>query len=183
MEKKVKQKKCPECGEGFIPFRMGQKTCTGNNFQCAKDYARKKEARDFARETRKKRRELLSGDKGHWKKKAQKEFNKFIRLRDKHEPCIACGKMESNQWHAGHYRTVGAAPGLRFNEDNCNKQCVTCNNFLSGNLLKYKENLIKKIGHEAVSLLESYTDLPGYTVGDYKEIFQKYQKLNKQLER
>jgi hypothetical protein len=72
---------------------------------------------------------------------AQKEFNAYIREVDKNEPCISCQRFHDGQYHAGHYLSVGAHPELRFNEDNCHKQCSVCNNHLSGNQLNYRKEL------------------------------------------
>ena len=53
-------------------------------------------------------------------------------------------------WHAGHYRSIGAAAHLRFNEDNVHKQSGEQNVYKSGNIEAYRKNLIKKIGLERV---------------------------------
>jgi hypothetical protein len=63
-------------------------------------------------------------------KQAQHAFNEFIRYRDRDFPCISCGRHHDGQYHAGHFRTTGASPELRFDEDNCHKQCSACNNHL-----------------------------------------------------
>ncbi len=86
------------------------------------------------------------------KQQAIKVFNSFIRERDKDEPCISCGKHTTLQ--AGHFYSAGKHQNLRFNEDNCHGQCVKCNYYMSANLLKYRENLIKKIGFEGVERLD-----------------------------
>ena len=79
---------------------------------------------------------------------AVRHFHRFIRTRDKYCPCISCGKYTTLQ--AGHFYSAGNHPSAKFNEDNVNGQCKKCNYFLSGNLLPYRENLIKKIGQERV---------------------------------
>ena len=78
---------------------------------------------------------------------AVRHFHKFIRTRDKDLPCICCGKYTTLQ--AGHFYSASNS-SVRFNEDNVHGQCKKCNYFLSGNLLPYRENLIKKIGQERV---------------------------------
>ncbi|MFA6974276.1 MAG: recombination protein NinG, partial [Parcubacteria group bacterium] len=85
-------------------------------------------------------------------KKATRHFNAFIRDRDSRQPCIACGAWTYLQ--AGHFYSAGKYPRLRFNENNCLGECVPCNYFLSGNLLKYREGLIGRIGLEAVNELD-----------------------------
>ena len=42
----------------------------------------------------------------------------------------------------------------RFDEMNCNAQCVACNIFNQGNIQMYRQNLIKKIGEKNVDYLE-----------------------------
>ena len=86
------------------------------------------------------------------KKKAQVVFNKWIRERDKYETCISCGSCSSPQ--CGHYLSQGHHSSLRYNEYNCNRQCLRCNNFLHGNLINYRIGLIKKIGEDRVRQLE-----------------------------
>ena len=85
-------------------------------------------------------------------KKAQFIFNKFIRERDKDKGCISCN---SGVDHAGHYLSQGHHSALRFNEVNVNGQCLRCNNFLHGNLINYRQGLVKKYGEQKVLLLEN----------------------------
>lgn len=85
-------------------------------------------------------------------KKAQDKFNAWIRNRDKELGCISCG---SGIDHAGHYFSAGHYSSLRFNEMNVNGQCLRCNNFLHGNLIRYRQGLIARYGEEKVELLES----------------------------
>lgn len=86
------------------------------------------------------------------KLKAQTVFNAYIRKRDEGMGCISCGSY--NEIQAGHFYSAGNHNNLRFDIHNCNSQCKKCNYFLSGNLLKYRENLIVKIGLEAVEKLD-----------------------------
>jgi hypothetical protein len=77
-------------------------------------------------------------------KKLERVFNAYIRERDKELGCISCGSF--NEIQAGHFYSAGHFSWLRFNEDNVHSQCKRCNYFLRGNLLPYRERLIKKIG-------------------------------------
>lgn len=121
-------------------------------------------------------------DRGHWLKQAQAAFNAFIRVRDEKDTCISCGRHHDGQYHAGHYRTVGAHPELRFDELNCHKQCSVCNNHLSGNLLEYRISLIKKIGQGTVEILEGPHKPKKYSVDDLKQIAKTYKQKKKDLE-
>jgi hypothetical protein len=118
-----------------------------------------------------------------WIRDAQRWFNKFIRLRDAIEPCISCGRYHNGQYHAGHYRTTAAAPQIRFDEDNCHKQCSACNNHLSGNIEKYRLRLIEKIGVERVEALENNSEIKRWEIDELKEIKAKYKTLCRDLEK
>lgn len=96
----------------------------------------------------------------------QKIFNTYIRLRDTKQDkgtpyfiCISCGKPKPlDQMNAGHFFAVGNHPALRFDEDNCHGQCITCNYHLHGNLVRYQANLIIKIGQERFNALDLRTN-------------------------
>lgn len=85
-------------------------------------------------------------------KKAQDVFNRWIRNRDKDKGCVSCG---SGIDHAGHYLSAGHHGHLRFNEMNVQGQCLRCNNFLHGNLINYRQGLVKRYGENKVLMLES----------------------------
>lgn len=95
--------------------------------------------------------------KSQWAKEAQTVVNKYVRVRDAAFGCVSCDKPASwaGQWHASHFRSVGAAPGLRFNLWNIHKACSVCNNHLSGNLASFTPRLIEKIGADRVEWLRN----------------------------
>lgn len=90
---------------------------------------------------------------------AETHFNRFIRQRDSEDgwfTCISCQepkKME--QMNAGHYMSAGHNSTTRYDEDNVSGQCIHCNKYLRGNLIRYRENLVLKIGEDRVKRLES----------------------------
>ncbi len=86
------------------------------------------------------------------KRKAIEVFNAWIRNRDHMQPCIGCGKYKTLQ--AGHYFSAGKHNQLRFDEDNVHGECLQCNYYESGHLLKYRANLLKKIGPDRLQRLE-----------------------------
>lgn len=181
IQSKPKTRKCKVCPETFTVQRMGQRVCGP---KCAVDLARidreKKEA-DERRESRaadRKRKEEMK-TKSDWLKEAQVVFNRWIRARDEGRPCISCGNTKpTTKYNAGHYLSVGAHPALRFIEDNAHLQCEYCNTYLSGNIAKYRPNLIAKIGIERVEWLEGPHEAAKYTIEDAKQIKAEYtQKL------
>jgi hypothetical protein len=116
-----------------------------------------------------------------WLKEAQVAFNRYIRTRDAAEPCISCGRFHTGAYDAGHYRSVGAQPAIRFNEDNCHKQCVPCNQHKGGNVIEYRLRLLQKIGPERLAFLEQDHPAVKYTIEDAKRIKALYRDKNKQL--
>lgn len=127
------------------------------------------------------KKKVVNEDRGYWTKKAQAAFNAFIRAEDAKEPCISCQRFHDGQYHAGHYRTVGGHGELRFEEDNCHKQCSVCNNHLSGNIADYRINLVKKIGLSRVEWLEGPHNPKKYSIEDLKDIEATYKAKLKQL--
>jgi hypothetical protein len=154
----LKPRKCAVCKTVFRPLRSMQKVCSP---ACSLGWARKlaeQKAARAKRDERKSLREKLEKAKtrGQHLKELQTAFNAWIRARDAGLPCISCGRPASwqGQWDAGHYRSVGSNPASRFDPLNVNKQCGPCNVHLSGDLIRYRAGLVKKIGLEAVERLE-----------------------------
>lgn len=179
MKTKVKNKKCKWCGKEFTPFKTTQKVC---GVPCAIGLANKERIRKEKKELNERKKKFYEKDKTHWTKKAQSVFNTFIRLRDINDPCISCGKYHRGQYHAGHYKTIGAHGSLRFHTDNCHKQCSACNNNLSGNIIEYRKNLINKIGQENVEFLESHYSAKTWSIEELKEIHNLYKSKAKEME-
>lgn len=183
--KKVKQKKCIICKGLFIPsYTSAQRVCS---LECAKEAGSRKTEKDAAKQKSVERKQLKEAKlnikpRSKWLAEAQAVFNKYIRLRDAKDPCISCGRHHTGQYHAGHYRSVGANPELRFNELNCHKQCSSCNTHLSGNLIEYRINLIRKIGLASVMEIESKHNPLKLTIDDIKEIKRHYQHKCRELE-
>ena len=139
-----------------------------------------------------KKLEVLNRTKKHWMPKADKAFQLFVRLRDHKEPCISCGRFEhqiqhdpsGGKWDGGHWLSKGAAPELRYSEDNCNKQCKDCNGVKkSGNAVRYRVGLIERVGLYRVEILEGPHELPHWQWDDYKRVYDWYNRLNKILKK
>jgi hypothetical protein len=107
--------------------------------------------------------------------KAQRIFNNYIRQRDKDLGCISCGGRVD---HAGHYFSVGAHSALRFSEQNCHGQCIGCNCYKHGNLIRYRQGLVERIGETAVRELEAEKNLVRkWSRTDLEEIIITYGKI------
>lgn len=190
--KQPKPKTCknPDCRVSFVPQRLGQAVC---NYTCGlaikdvnQDRARKSLAQ-VGRADIKVRKEALKS-RGDHMREAQQAFNEYIRTRDQAAGhlCISSGKpldWSGNAVDAGHYRSVGSAPHLRFDERNCHAQSKQDNRFLSGNAVDYRIGLIARIGQEAVDALESDQSVRKYTVEEIKAIKAEYRAKTRELKK
>ena len=186
--KKPRPKKCrvAECGASFVPQRLGQAVCSP---ACAildapkqpanQEKARKSLAQVERREI-KIRKEKLKIRADHLRE-AQQAFNEWVRLRDAARPCVSCGRHHEGQYHAGHYRSVGANPELRFEPLNVWKQCAPCNTHLSGNLVNFRLSLLQLIGADQVAWLEGPHPARKYTVEEIQAIKAEYRALARTL--
>lgn len=174
-----KKAKCKQCKTEYQKSNSLQKVCST---KCAVSYGRSERERKEKSKHLTTKRKFLANDVSHQKKKAQTAFNAFIRERDKNLGCVSCGKPKdwNGQWHAGHFYTVGARSDLRFNEDNCHKQCSVCNNYLSANLVNYLAEIVKRIGKKRFEALER-VEIAKLTASDYSEITKTYKRKLKEI--
>jgi len=128
---------------------------------------------------KKERKERLK-TKGDYLKEVQTIFNRYIRERDKGLNCISCQKKPLKK-NAGHYRSVGSCPELRFEELNVHLQCEHCNTYLHANLIEYRKHLINKIGLDKVEWIEGNHEPKRYTTQQLIELKEYYNKKIKEL--
>ena len=184
-------KKCRVCRQPFEPRLPMAVVCS---LECAKSLAasirgkaEKQEAikqRKLDRERREKIKTLPQ-----LLKEAQAAVNSYVRARDADMPCISCGKPppDLSGLHAGrdagHYRSVGAASHLRFNLDNINAQCVSCNQFKAGNAADYRLGLIERIGLPRVEALEADYSVKKWEKDEVRAIRDEYRAKARELKR
>ena len=202
MMRKLKPKRCRQCKEEFIPWNSTQVCC---DYQCAIEYVKEKQEKNLQRDIDKakqaerreiKRRKEKLKSKSDWLKEAQAACNTYIRERDKDEPCISCGRYDyeingyltGGKWDAGHFKSRGGFPELRFQPFNVHKQCKSCNGgsdkYARKNRVvssEYKERLIRRIGIDMVTWLEGPHEAQNLTVLDIKEIKEYYKEQLKIL--
>ena len=194
-------RKCKHCSE-YKPAESGVKTpvawfCC---HVCAIEFAREKSVKVAARQASKRNTDSAKIERlakadlrkrkmdvkpiGYWRDKAQHAFNAFIRERDRDLGCVSCDKPANwnGQWHASHWKSVGARPDLRFNPDNCQKACSQCNLWLSGNPIPFKDELVRRIGLERVEWLEGHHEPKRYRKEDYQAIEAEYKAKLKELQ-
>ena len=185
--KQPKPKTCknPACGISFPPQRLGQAVCSPKCGLAIKDVNREKARKaiaDLGRKEIRAAKERIK-PKGQYMKEAQTAFNAWVRERDAALPCISCGRHHQGKYDAGHYRTVGSNPALRFEPLNCHRQCSPCNTQLSGNIVNYRIALVNRIGAEAVDWLEGPHEPKKYTVEELKAMTADYRAKTRELKK
>lgn len=186
--KQPKPKTCknPACRASFVPQRLGQAVCSPKCALATVEVQKAKEKKSLAQAGRrdiKARKEALKTRADH-AKEAQTVMNRYVRLRDAHLGCISCNKPANwgGQWHCSHFRSVGAAPHIRYNLWNMNRACSVCNNHLSGNIAGYRPKLIEKIGQNKVDWLESNHSVARHDIPYLKRIKAVFTKKCRRLE-
>ncbi|KGQ29994.1 recombinase NinG [Gallibacterium genomosp. 2] len=196
MQKKRKRKyKCKVCGSYYTKTISSlQKVCS---VECAiklsKEQARKKREKldKQARVESKKRLSALkekNKTKGQLIKEAQEAVNRYIRVRDENKECISCGTPLISEklgggFDAGHYRSRGAAPHLRFYTLNIHGQCKRCNRYLGGNYHEYRVGLIERLGIKKVEEIEADNRERHYSNDDLKRIKRIFNKKTRLIQR
>jgi len=177
------KKRCRNCKKYSKTEEM-KKAPNGVYFcdtECMTEYAFANKEKGKQIKHKEQKRQLKDSDRSLRLKEAQRSFNAFIRARDKGHSCISCGRSTGAKMNAGHYKSVGANPELRFEELNCHLQCEHCNSFKSGNIENYRPALIKKIGLCKVEWLEGPHKSKKYTCDQLKGIELKYKAKIKGL--
>jgi len=171
--------RCRNCKEKFEPVRFNQKYCLKD--ECIRVFVEEAKSKAWKKTKAKMKNDLLTIQ--DYIKLAQQTFNKYINLRDKKLPCISCGKPITGRVNASHYFNANNHWNVRFNEFNVHSSCITCNQYLSGNLIEYRKGLINKIGEEQLTLLELEANKTRkFTIEELKEIINTYKKKIKQYE-
>ena len=183
-----KQKKCKQCLNLFTPYNYLTKVCS---VQCALQYNidHPKEVKTFIQLQEEKGikaeiKKFKANLKNHayWIKEYQKVFNGFIRERDKNQLDICCDKPLGKVYHAGHFFSTGAYPGLRFDEDNCHAQNERCNLHLHGNSANYAIKLPKRIGQERFeALYNRRKQVLKLSIPEIQELIKHYKNKTKEL--
>jgi len=142
---------------------------------------RSRKAQESRRRAEKREGRAKLKSRGDWLREAQGAFNAYIRERDKGLACVSCGQNTGCKMNAGHYRSVGSMPALRFETLNCWLQCERCNSYLSGNQIEYRKELLRRIGPEKLEWLEGPHDAKKYTIDQIMEIKSRYAAAAREL--
>lgn len=166
----TKPKRCAvkTCKAPFTPYKSFIRWCSPD---CGTILALEMKAKKDRQEARKQAKARLEANREHkakleqsrklvwYEKRCEAAVNRYCRLRDLALGfgCISCDKPNTwhGQWHASHFKSVGANSFLRYNIWNINLGCVQCNKWRSGNIGEYTKRLPAKIGTDRFEYLET----------------------------
>lgn len=179
-EFKHRKKKCAvkSCRSEFEPRSISHRACCPI---CAQQLAQDSREKADRKEIKQKLEKFKT--RSEYMRDAQIAFNKYIRaraIRFNHS-CISSGAPlpvsgTGGGFDAGHYRSIGSAPHLRFNLNNVWGQSKHDNRYGSGAAFEYRRGLIARRGIDVVEALESDNKPRKFTI-EYliriKKIFSK----------
>jgi hypothetical protein len=158
------KKKCKHCKQ-YFPVEGMTKTPAG--MFCTFDHAlafandKHERERDAAKTWQDDFKKRVK--EGEFKAKTRTEYldilqdlvNQYIlNVRDTGKHCCTCGATyKSVKFDAGHYRSRGACPELRFEPTNIHAQCYICNSHNSGMRLEYQVFIERQYGAEHLAWL------------------------------
>ena len=121
------------------------------------------------------------------KKELDKWFSLYIRLRDADSlgfvQCFTCQRFKhyKSGMQNGHFQSRSFL-STRFDEENCQPQCVGCNMFKSGEQYKFSVNLDNKYGDGKAKELEfKARQIQKFSRVDYEENISYYKLLVEKL--
>ena len=105
-------------------------------------------------------------------------FNSFIRILDAGKPCKSCGKEKCGSvFHAGHFKSVGSHPELRFDPRNVYAQGRGCNLATENRRRntqtvskEYEQRLRDEYGNHYVDWICGPHEPKQYTCAELKEL-------------
>lgn len=134
---------------------MGAKVCSP---LCAARFVRYENA---VKKAEFKVRKEAAKPRSKWLSECQAIVNRYQRLKAlaRGEGCYTCGATPAQKfggtYDAGHFRSVGSAPHLRFWLPQIRLQCIVCNRHKGGMALAFRRALVEEHGLEWVEALES----------------------------
>jgi hypothetical protein len=189
--RKVEPRKCKvkSCRKPFVPAQPFIEFCSPDcgAILALERVEKKKEARAKAERAADRIKRRKQKTRKWWLAKAKTALHAFIRARDEGKECISCDTILLNigkpggDYDAGHFRSVGSAKHLEFDERNIFGQCKHCNDHLKGNQLEYERRLRIRRGDEYVDAIKADQEPRHLTISDFDQIEVHYKAKLKAL--
>jgi len=182
---KLRKCKAKGCHVRFVPAKPWIAFCSDD---CGLTLALAALEKIKAQKAKAERKELAARKmaikpRQYWLKRAEKAVNEYCRERDLKAGygCITCGTNDAEQWHAGHWISVGASSGTRYDPANIHLQCRQCNVFGGGRAQEYEARLPARIGQDEVDRLKYAKKERSWTREECQTIESEYKAKLKSL--
>lgn len=170
--------RCKNCRQLFDPARFNQKYCFDP--ECVKVWVTSEKEKQWKKKKATLKVELMT--KKDYEKILQQLVNKYVRMRDKGQPCISCQKPIKGKCDAGHLYAVGNYPSVRFNLKNINAQCINCNQYNGGAINDYRINFVKKYSQQDLDELDQLAHQQRqFTVQEIKDLITEFKEKTKNI--
>lgn len=123
---------------------------------------------------------------------AQREFNSYIRARDKNRNCISCDRdlsdtRDTKGFDCGHYisrsLTGKGSSKWRFHPRGCAGQCKRCNRWASGNFVQMRKGLVERFGIDQIERMENDNVERKFTLSELERIKKVFRRRRMLYER
>ena len=135
------------------------------------------------------RRKEAIKPRAKWLSECQAIVNRYVRLLalSRGDGCYTCGAMPSQKfggtYDAGHFRSVGSAPHLRYWIPQIKLQCIPCNRHKGGMALAFRAHLVRDHGEAWVANLEAMQNTAKFDVNYLKRFKAVMGKKLRRLEK
>lgn len=173
----AKQPIC-KCGNSYTKYNALQNKCIPCLIEKGKQLKAKAERKEW------KRRKDKLKTRSDYAEDTKRAFHEFVRIRDLYAgfTCICCLRpLVPGEYDAGHFRSVGSSPHLRFDERNVHSQTKHCNRWKGGRYFEYEKGLRARMGDSFVDELKADQMPRKHTIDDLKELRKFYKAKTKEL--
>ena len=184
--------RCKHCR---IKFTADEKACAQRiHADCVDPWLSKQLAKQAAAREKKERAEFRerkerAKPRSKWLAEAQAVVNRYVRLLalSRGEGCYTCGATPAQKfggtYDAGHFRSVGSAPHLRYWVPQIKLQCIPCNRHKGGMALAFRQALVRDHGQEWVERLEAMHHTAKFDIPYLIRLKAVFSKKNRRLEK
>lgn len=181
IKSKPTRRKCTICKVNTVANSMASVCSTECAIIKAQADRKKRERKDDAA------KRLALRSRKWWIAKAKMALHAYIRARDENMPCISCDTIlrktgrPGGDFDAGHFRSVGSAKHLEFEEANIFGQCKHCNDYLASNHFEYERRLAIRCGQDYVDAIKADQMPRKLSIEDFAQIEITYKAKLKEL--
>lgn len=176
--------KCKVCKSEYIKRSITHKTCS---VECSLIYIESEKKKAYRKEHIKRTVDLYT--RSDWIRMAQIEVNRYVRIRDQlaGHRCICCNEpldFDGSQVDAGHWRSTGSAPHLRFDTfGNISAQRKHCNRWRAGRAMDQEPIIRERWGDDVADAILADQQSRKWSIAELIEIRGGFRQWANELKR